>query len=42
MGDQSSLVEGGVRRYGRFAARPDSVDPLDEYDGCLGRSAACG
>jgi len=33
MGDQSSLVEGGVRRYGRFAARPDSVNPLDEYDG---------
>jgi hypothetical protein len=33
MRDQSSLVEGGVRRYGRFAARPTSVNPLDEYDG---------
>jgi hypothetical protein len=28
-----SLVEGGARRYGRLAARPASVNPLDEYSG---------
>lgn len=33
MHDQSSLVEGGVRRYGRFAARPVGVNPLDAYKG---------
>src|SRR5215475_10264004 len=33
MRDQSSLVEGGVRRYGRFAARPGCVNPLDAYQG---------
>src|SRR5215469_1166451 len=33
MRDQSSLVEGGVRRNGRFAARPACVNPLDAYKG---------
>lgn len=28
-----SLVEGGSRRWGRLAARPRSVNPLDEYTG---------
>jgi hypothetical protein len=28
--DRSSLVEHGVRRYGRFVTRPASVNPLDE------------
>jgi hypothetical protein len=31
-----SLVDSGLRRYGRFAARPASVNPLDEFTG-LGR-----
>jgi len=33
MPDPDSLVDGGVRRYGRFAARPASVNPLDEFTG---------
>jgi hypothetical protein len=33
MRDQSSLVEGRVRRYGRLAARPGCVNPLDAYKG---------
>ena len=33
MPDPDSLVEGRVRRYGRFAARPASVNPLDEFTG---------
>src|SRR5215471_3616784 len=33
MRDQPSLVEGGVRRYGRFVARPDTVNPMDEFSG---------
>jgi Protein of unknown function (DUF2804) len=28
-----SLVSGGVRQYGRFAQRPRSVNPLDEFRG---------
>lgn len=33
MPDPDSLVDGGARRYGRFAARPVSVNPLDEFTG---------
>lgn len=33
MQNLSSLVEGGIRRYGRFADRPASVNPLDESSG---------
>ncbi|HYK70569.1 MAG TPA: DUF2804 family protein [Streptosporangiaceae bacterium] len=33
MPDPDSLVAGGVRRYGRFAARPPCVNPLDEFSG---------
>lgn len=33
MGDDSSLVNDGIRRYGRFAARPAIVNPLDEFGG---------
>jgi hypothetical protein len=33
MGDDSSLVKEGIRRYGRFAARPAAVNPLDEFGG---------
>lgn len=29
----SALVEGGVRHYGRFAARPSRVNPLEEFSG---------
>ncbi|HEY7323225.1 MAG TPA: DUF2804 family protein [Streptosporangiaceae bacterium] len=32
-----SLVDDGVRRYGRFAARPASVNPLDEFTGLARR-----
>src|SRR6516162_7041736 len=31
MRDPDRLVEGGVRRYGRFAERPVSVNPLEEF-----------
>jgi Protein of unknown function (DUF2804) len=27
------LVDGGVRRYGRFAERPSTVNPLDQFSG---------
>lgn len=30
-GVEQRLVEGGVRRYGRWAARPAAVDPLEEF-----------
>lgn len=30
MRDLSSLVEDGIRRYGRFPVRPANVNPLDE------------
>jgi len=33
MGDDSFLVKDGIRRYGRFAARPETVNPLDEFAG---------
>jgi len=33
MGDDSPLVKDGIRRYGRFAARPETVNPLDEFGG---------
>jgi hypothetical protein len=33
MSDPNGLVENGVRRYGRFAERPASVNPLDEFGG---------
>jgi Protein of unknown function (DUF2804) len=33
MPDPNSLVENGVRRYGRFAERPVNVNPLDESGG---------
>lgn len=33
MGDDSPLVTDGIRRYGRFAARPAVVNPLDESAG---------
>jgi hypothetical protein len=34
MPELDSLVDAGQgRRYGRFAARCDSVNPLDEYSG---------
>jgi hypothetical protein len=33
MHDPSRLVDGEVRRYGRFAERPASVNPLDEFSG---------
>jgi hypothetical protein len=33
MADPESLVAGRVRRYGRFAERPASVNPLDEITG---------
>lgn len=33
MPDPDSLVDGGVRRYGRLAARPATVNPLDEFSG---------
>jgi hypothetical protein len=33
MPDHDSLVEQGFRRYGRFPARPASVNPLDEFSG---------
>jgi hypothetical protein len=33
MSDPHSLVENGVRRYGRFAERPAIVNPLDEFGG---------
>jgi hypothetical protein len=33
MPDPDSLVDGGVRRYGRLAARPAGVNPLDEFTG---------
>lgn len=32
-----SLVDGRVRRYGRLAARPASVNPLDEFTGLARR-----
>jgi hypothetical protein len=32
-----SLVDNGLRRYGRFAARPASVNPLDEFTGLARR-----
>lgn len=31
--DPASLVEGGVRHYGRFASRPSTVNPNDEFRG---------
>jgi Protein of unknown function (DUF2804) len=37
MPDHDSLVEDGVRRYGRLGARPGNVNPLDEFRG-LGRA----
>jgi hypothetical protein len=37
MPDPTSLVEAGVRHYGRFAARPRRVNPLDEYTGAARR-----
>lgn len=33
MPDTDRLVNGGTRRYGRLAARPDHVNPLDEFRG---------
>lgn len=33
MRDPDSLVEDSVRHYGRFAARPANVNPLDEFTG---------
>lgn len=33
MPDPDSLVDGRTRRYGRFAARPAIVNPLDEFTG---------
>lgn len=35
-----ALVQGGTRRYGRFATRPTDVNPLDEYPGLRGRLKA--
>jgi hypothetical protein len=37
MPDHDRLVEDGVRRYGRFAARPARVNPLDEFSGLARR-----
>lgn len=33
MHDSDCLVQDGTRRYGRLAARPANVNPLDEYSG---------
>jgi Protein of unknown function (DUF2804) len=37
MPDPDSLVAGRVRKYGRFAERPASVNPLDEFTGLARR-----
>jgi hypothetical protein len=37
MPGHDSLVDSGLRRYGRFAARPASVNPLDEFTGLTRR-----
>jgi Domain of unknown function (DUF2804), C-terminal/Domain of unknown function (DUF2804), N-terminal len=37
MADPESLVAGRARRYGRFAERPASVNPLDEFTGLARR-----